>query len=391
MAKTKEFFNVLQKHSEAKLRILDKYVVEWMRKITLGPYGETALVIDGFSGTGVYENDKDGSPIRLIKHAIDFCEQADRYNWDAPRLMFLFIEGLEENHDALLHNIYELTGLDLSGTDEFESLPDYPSIKVSCRNGSFEEVMGSILDLVSTGKTLIPSFCFIDPFGFSATPFDLIARYLQNNKSEMLFNFIYEETNRFITNQDPKIQDHMKRHFGVEDMATLTKLVENKKGSFRKEVVVDFYARQLKENTDVKHILTFEIKKDGRTKLILFYGTKSLKGLRVMKNAMWKVDDTGLYMFDDRKDPDEIKFQFSKEIEDEIMISDLAEAIRKQFKGNKAFIEDITDFVLTDTIYPVENYAKKALVKLEKAGEFKEVRNRKQKNRYPANTLIIFN
>jgi three-Cys-motif partner protein len=392
MAKTKEFFNILQEHSEAKLRILDNYVIEWMRKITLGPFGgESALVIDGFSGTGVYENNKDGSPIRLLKHAIDFCEQAKRYDWPAPKLLLLFIEGLEENYNTLLYNIYKLTDLDLSGETDFKNLPEYPTIEVACLNGNFEDIFGSLLEGLKSGSSLIPSFCFIDPFGFSATPFELIERYLKNNKSEILFNFIYEETNRFITAQDPKIQEHMKRHFGVDDIEVLKKLVENKQGSLRKEVVVDFYSRQLKENTEVRHILSFEIKKDGRTKLILFYGTKNLKGLQVMKKAMWKVDDTGLYMFDDRKDPDEIRFEFTKDLEDEIMIADLAGKIQKNFSGKKAFIEEINDYVLTDTIYPIEVYAKKALVKLEKSGVFKEVRNRRNKNTYPKNTLIIFN
>lgn len=390
MSRTKEFFNILQDHSEAKLRILDNYVIEWMRKITLGPYGEKALVVDGFSGTGVYDNDKDGSPIRLLKHAIEFCDQAEKYSWPAPKIMLLFIEGLEENYDSLLFNIYKLTNLDLSGETGFKFLPDYPTIEVACINGSFEDIFGALLGKLKSGFSL-PSFCFIDPFGFSATPFELIEKYLQNHKSEILFNFIYEETNRFITARDPKIQEHMKRHFGVDDIEVLKNLVENKKGALRKEVVVDFYSRQLMENTDVKHILTFEIKKDGRTKLILFYGTKNIKGLQVMKKAMWKVDDTGLYMFDDRKDPNEIRFEFTKDLEDEMMISDLADIIQKNYNGKKAYIEEINEFVLTETIYPIEVYAKKALVKLEKSGAFKEVRNRKNRNTYPKNTLITFN
>lgn len=392
MSKTKEFFNILQDHSEAKLRILDNYVITWLRKITLGPFGgEKALVIDGFSGTGVYDNDKDGSPIRLVKHAMNFYDQAKKYGWPEPKLLLLFIEGSEENYNTLLHNIYRLTNLDLSGVSIFRSIPNYPTIEISCHNGSFEDVLGSILNSIRSGYTLIPSFCFIDPFGFSATPFELIERYLKNNKSEILFNFIYEETNRFITAKDPKIQEHMKKHFGVDNPTVLTELVTNKKGVVRKEIVVDFYSRQLKENTDIKYILTFEIKKNGRTKLILFYGTKNLVGLKTMKKAMWKVDDTGLYMFDDRKKPDEIKFEFTKDLEDEIMFADLAGQIKEKFNGKKAYIEEIEEFVLTETIYPVEVYAKKSLIKLEKNGDFAEVKNRKNKHTYPNRTLITFN
>ncbi|MEY8189638.1 three-Cys-motif partner protein TcmP [Peribacillus simplex] len=391
MAKTKEFFNILHAHSEAKLNILDEYVVTWMRKIALGPFGEKALVIDGFSGTGVYDNNKHGSPIRLLKHAMNFCEQAEKHGWPAPKLMFLFIEGFDDNYDELLSNIYKLTRLDLTGEAGFERLPGFPSIEVSCQNGSFEDVLESLLGELKSGYTLIPSFCFIDPFGFKDTPFDLIARYLKNPKSEILLNFIYEETNRFIRAKDPKIQAHMKKHFGVNDLNELTELVSDKEAALRKEIVVDFYSRQLMENTDVKYVLTFEIKKSGRTKLILFYGTKNIKGIKVMKKAMWKVDDTGLYMYDDRKPLQDIRFAFTKEIEDEIMIGDLANQIFEYYTGSRAYIEEIEEFVLTDTIFPIEVYAKKALVKLEKEGKFKEVRNRKNKNTYPKNTIINFN
>lgn len=389
MAKSKTFFNILQKHSEAKLKILDNYVITWMRKITLGPYGNRALVIDGFSGTGVYDNNKDGSPIRLIKHAIDFCEQAENYNWPAPKILFLFIEGDEDNYDKLLENIFNLVGLDLDDESGFKSIPSYPSIQIACLNGSFEEVLSDLLGKINSN--LIPSFCFIDPFGFSSTPFELIEKYVSNDRSEVFLNFIYEETNRFLTAKDPKIQEHMKRHFGIVDGEILKDLVQNKKGKLRKEVIVDFYARQLLENTEINHVLTFEIKKNGRTKLILFYGTKSLIGLKVMKKAMWKVDDTGLYMFDDRKSIDDIQFEFTKELDEAIMISDLADKIYNSFRGKLAYIEEIEEFVLTDTIYPVEVYAKKALVKLENNGAFLEVRNRKNKRTFPKNTLILFN
>jgi three-Cys-motif partner protein len=391
MSKTKEFFNQLQVHSEAKLKILDEYVISWIRKITLGKYGEKCLIIDGFSGSGKYDNNSDGSPIRLVKHAMNYVDQCKKRGWEDPEIMLLFIEGHNKTYDKLVENLYELTRLNLKDTDAFLPLPGFSSIQISCRQGSFAEVLSSILSEIKQGYKLIPSFCFIDPFGFKDTPFSLIERYIRNDKSEILFNFIFEETNRFINHKDPKIQEHMKRHFGIEDLNELQELIGDKKGSFRKEVVVDFYARQLTENTDVKHILTFEIKKAGRTKLILFYGTKNLKGLQVMKKAMWKIDGTGFYMFDDRKKLEDVRFQFTKDIEDDIMFRDLADLIFNQFSQDQIKIEEIEQFVLTQTIYPVEVYAKKALVVLESDGRIKEVKNRKRRNSYPPNSLIKFN
>ncbi|MEH7249508.1 three-Cys-motif partner protein TcmP [Neobacillus niacini] len=390
---TDHFFIELHRHSEAKLKILDNYLVPWMRKITMGSFGaERALVIDGFAGAGSYGN-SDGSSIRLIKHAIDFCEQADANNRKRPQLLILLIEGNEENYQELLKNIYRVTSLDLSEEKGYIPIPDYPSIQISCRFGKFDEVLKSRLDNLGTRETLIPSFCFIDPFGFKDTPFEIIKRYLKNEKSEILLNFIYEETNRFITAKNEKVKAHMQRHLGLDDIDSVQEMVKGKSATERKQLIVDLYSRQLLDNTNVKHILSFEIKKDGRTKLILFYGTKSMEGLKVMKKAMWKVDDTGLYMFDDRKDPNQIEFQFTKELNDNALLDDLCDILTDSLSGKILSINEVEEFVLTQTIYPLENFCKKVLKKIENKDGFHNVTNKNGKrNRgtFPPGTVMHF-
>lgn len=358
----------------------------------MGPFGKKALVIDGFAGTGKYSN-SDGSSIRLIKHAIEFCHQADRNDWKRPQLLILLIEGNEENYLHLLENIHEITSLDLKGQENYLPIPDYPSIQIACRYGKFEEILKERLDRIEKGYTLIPSFCFIDPFGFKDTPFDLIRAYLSNQKSEIFLNFIYEETNRFLTVKNEKVKVHMQRHFGVDEIDSIQELVKGKPALERKQLIVDLYSRQLLENTDIKHVLSFEIKKDGRTKLILFYGTKSIEGLRVMKNAMWKVDDTGLYMFDDRKEPDQIEFQFTKQLNDEVLMDNLCHILSNSLSGRILSIEEVEVFVLTQTIYPLENFCKKALKIIENKNGFHQVKNLRKKRikgTFPSGTVMHF-
>ncbi|MGQ7280006.1 three-Cys-motif partner protein TcmP [Brevibacillus thermoruber] len=364
-----QFFNELQKHSEAKLQILNQYVIPWMRKIVLGPYRK-CLVIDGFAGQGKYgENGADGSPLILLKSAIDFCNQSRKHGWKDPEIFLIFIEGLEENYEKLKANIKEVCGLEWDEEVEtfFQSVPGYPSLNVSCLHDEFHNVLSFILDEV---KQLIPSFCFIDPFGFSQTPFEVIERYMQNEKAEMLLNFIYEETNRFLKYENEKIQEHISRHFGVESLEELKTLIGETKGSKRKEIIVDYYSRQLKEQANVKYVLNFEIKKNGRTKLILFFGTKSLEGLKLMKEVMWKVDETGSYLYDDRKNPSQIKFAFAKDLTDEQTFRKIAECIEEVFAGTKKnTFESIERYVLAGTIFPGEKYVRGALRILEESGK----------------------
>ena len=44
----------------------------------------------------------------------------------------------------------------------------------------------------------------------------------------------------------------------------------------------------------------------GMTDYYLFYGTKKLKGIQKMKEAMWKVDKTGEFIFSDATDPNQM-------------------------------------------------------------------------------------
>jgi hypothetical protein len=279
---------------------------------------------------------------------------------------------------VLKENIKEFCGLEFVEDEVgFTSVPSYPSVEVACLNETFEQALTSLLKQVGPSQTLIPSFCFIDPFGFSATPFEIIKRYLKNESAEILLNFIYEETNRFIKHSNPKIQEHMSKHFGVTDLQELKDLIGDNTGGERKKIIVDYYSRQLTENAGVNHVLNFEIKKNGRTKLILFHATKNKHGLKLMKKVMWGVDETGSYLFDDKKNPEQIEFLFAKEVDEISLTEQLAGQIYEHFKGKKNITEDIVhDFVLFNTDFPIEVFMNNSLKLLKKQGKIDNVRKR---------------
>jgi three-Cys-motif partner protein len=352
---TENFFTELQKHSDAKLQILNSYVIPWMRKIVLGTqmFGGKCLVIDGFAGQGIYEDNSQGSPIILLNCAIDFYKQALEKKWPPPNIYFIFIEGDSGNYDSLVKNVMETINLDPSKfkKNTFSASEDYPTINVACFNDEFQNVLGKILEEV---PSLIPSFCFIDPFGFSQTPFNLIQKYMKNRFAEIFMNFIYEETNRFINHKSEAIQQHISKHFGVTDLSAL-KLMLGDAGDpiTRKQIIVSYYAGQLYNQALAKHVISFEIKKNGRTKLVLFFATKSVIGLSTMKTAMWGVDDTGSYLYDDKKASDQIEFLFFKEEQEQMHIKSLAEQLYSAFSGkSKITKKHIEEFTIISTIYP---------------------------------------
>lgn len=385
---TKRFFEHLQNHSNAKIEILHRYYVPWLRKITLGPFNNNkCLVIDGFAGEGIYEDGSLGSPIVMIDEAIAFCNQNQKSSKTPPSITIVLIEGLEENFIKLYNNLIQR--YDLIEEEKYFTIDGYESIKILILNNTFENVMNDILD---NSNNLRPSFCFVDPFGFSNTPFHIFERFLENNKSEILFNFMYEEINRFITyTAKQKITKQFEDLFGSDNLDELRNDIRGTGAPIRKEKIMNYYSKQLLEKTNAQYVLNFEFKKKSRTKMFLVHATKNINGLALMKEVMWKVDETGAFLYDDKIDSDQITFEFFDDSTKKEHQEKLAQLIYEKFKKKQRIkLETIECFVLENTIYPLPNYYKKAMTILENTQLIAVVRKEgTKKNSYNDKTLYI--
>jgi three-Cys-motif partner protein len=143
----------------------------------MGSWNGRVVYIDGFAGPGKYSLGEDGSPVVVLKAARDHT-----YPMKAE-LVCVFVEDNLERCAHLKNVLGELT----------PPLPSRIRWEVIC--GRFDEHLSSTLDLIeSQGKNLAPAFVFIDPFGFSHTPFKTVKRILGNRRCEVLVNFMYEDT-----------------------------------------------------------------------------------------------------------------------------------------------------------------------------------------------------
>ncbi|MGH2739358.1 MAG: three-Cys-motif partner protein TcmP, partial [Actinomycetota bacterium] len=156
-------------HTIAKHRILRKYLGGWLPAIS--KWNKRVLFIDGFSGPGEYTGGEEGSPIialrTLLEHSY-FVRMSD------TEFIFIFIDQHADRIDYL-----ENVALPRLGT-----LP--PNVRAHCSTGQIDVEMTEILDgLEGAGHNLAPAFAFVDPFGFSDTPMELIGRILAHRRSEV--------------------------------------------------------------------------------------------------------------------------------------------------------------------------------------------------------------
>jgi hypothetical protein len=95
---------------------------------------------------------------------------------------------------------------------------------------------------------------------------------------------------------------------------------------------------------------------------MLFFGTNNELGLKKMKEAMWRIDESGTYSFSDATDPNQTVL-FAKEPDRKL----LEKLIREKFFGKEVSVQEIENFVIRDTSFRETHY-KKILQALEKNG-----------------------
>lgn len=328
----------IEPHTEAKHAILRKYLDAWLPIITR--WNGKVLYIDGFAGPGEYIGAKDGSPIIAVKAIL---EHRTKIN---TQVQMLFIEADKDRCEFLKQKISALT------------IPN--NVKPECICSKFEQVMGEIVThLEEQKKQLAPAFIFIDPFGFTGIPFDLIKKFMEFPSCEVFITFMYEEINRFVSDQ--KLWDNLKQTFGTEEWK---KVLTETTPRERSRILHDVYKAQLEQEAKIKYVHSFKmINKTNKTDYFLFFGTNSIVGLKKMKEAMWNIDESGLFQFSDATyNPDQPElFKLAPDF------YKLKGLIVSNFKGKKVSVEDIEEFVVVNTSFRETHYKRQILREMEKA------------------------
>jgi three-Cys-motif partner protein len=274
----------LDPHTAAKHVILRKYLNAWLPKITR--YNGRVIICDGFAGPGIYSEGEKGSPIisleALINHSYRPSMKAE--------MKYIFIES-DANRCKSLQKAIEAVDLP-------------KSISLNILNQECEHAFAEILDyLDQKDSSLAPTFAFIDPFGISGVPLEIIQRLMAHRGCEVFITFMLGPLHRFITT--PEFEPHCDRLFGCGDWRTAKTLT----GHDREEFLRSLYQSQLhnvEQGVGAKYVRFFTMKdKKNRTIYDLFFATNHEQGIDAMKDAMWHVDQTGVYSFSDATNPEQ--------------------------------------------------------------------------------------
>lgn len=356
----------LAPHTAAKLKIMGAYLRAWFPILSRGRNFDRIIYIDGFAGPGRYAHGEDGSPIIALKAALGSLNGQSQLPYE-----FHFVERKRRVADALQANIEHLK--------QHRVVPPNLEIFVHERM-TFEEAYSQRIRPRLLAHPRAPAFALVDPFGWSGIPMAILAELMQRPSTEILVNFMFEEINRFISH--PEQGGNFDALFACPEWRRTYDMI----GSSRKKFIHDLYRDQLHRAAGAKYVRSFEMRNERNVSdYFLYFASNNLLGLAKMKEAMWKVDPGGGFIFSDATNFDQTVL-FQPEPDRRA----LRRLVSDQFTARRATVEQVERFVVEFTPFHAGHY-RKVLATMEADGDAKPINPPATRRRgtYPDLKLVL--
>lgn len=264
----------LDQHTAAKHRVLRSYLDGWLPVMghqaqRIGDDDPRLLLVDGFAGPGRYATGEPGSPLIMLDALLSHKSFEEM---SGVHFLFLFIEHDEGRVEHLRKEISALG-----------DLPD--NVSADIQHGEFESTFSSVIDpIIEKGAHLIPTFAFIDPFGYSSASMSTTGRLLDFPQCETLFFLPMSFIHRFVGREGQ--EDALTSLFGTDEWRTAIPL----QGQERTACLLELFERQLEQSEGVEYVRSFQLRTQDGNDYRLVFSLGHLKGLEIAKDAMWRVD-----------------------------------------------------------------------------------------------------
>ncbi|MBT9132726.1 MAG: Spore photoproduct lyase [Syntrophomonadaceae bacterium] len=282
---------------------------------------------------------------------------ADRLSRYFDKLICFFVEKDEDN----FKNLEEIL------EREKPNIENWQKIEVIKENDEFADVIEEIFEHLEKERSiLVPSFIFVDPFGFSGIPFSVIERILSNPKTEVFFTFMMRDIARFI--RLPELEDTFNKLFGTNKWKTILS------SSQKPEIaLINLYREQLHEAVKVRYSWAFRVCTSERVQTLyyLLHVTNNYKGHSIMKGIMHNQSARGDFAY---LGPEDIVARLQMKLFDINNLDDLKEYLLQRFRGATITYDKIQEEVCTpwysEPPYIDQNY-RQALKELEAEKEIR--------------------
>ena len=343
------FFEESREQSLIKATIVAKYFWAWAKVIigAMRKYPELShdkiAYVDLFAGPGRYKDGSASTPILVLKKAIEDRDIRER-------LVTIFDDKNEGNKRSLETEIQNIPNLNL--------LKYQPQVLN-------EEVGDKIVQNLEQAK-LVPTLCFVDPWGYKGLSLRLVNSVLKDWGCDCIFFFNYNRISMGLSN--PFVVEHMNALFGQERADDLRERLEGMEPFEREMTIVNELTIALKE-LGGEYVLPFCFKNERgvRTSHHLIFVSKHVRGYEIMKEIMAE--------YSSNKDQRVPSFEYNPADERYSLLFELTrpldELVRmlpEDFTGKTISMKKIYEEHHVGKPYIKRNY-KEALVRLEEEGK----------------------
>jgi hypothetical protein len=338
------FFEERREQSEIKTKIVTEYFSVWAKIMSSKANTNRLAYIDLFSGPGRYTDGSKSTPIKVLEFILS-----------QPKLVNMMVTMFNDADSDFISSLRSA----ISEMPSIETLKHKPHINNS-------QVGDELADLFNK-TNLVPTFAFVDPWGYKGLSSKLITALVKDWGSDAVFFFNYNRINMGMTNT--KVEEHINSIFGEERAKLIRPMLRGMSPEERELLLLDQLALALSDN-GIKFVLPFRFISPNRDKTshYLVFVTKHVLGYELMKDIMWRhstLHEDGVASFSYIPVSDtQLSFLslFNRPLDQ------LGDELLKHFSGDTFTVREIFDRHHVNTPFVLPNY-KEALRRLEGEGQ----------------------
>jgi len=265
------FFEEQSEQSQIKAAIVADYFWAWASVIIsvqkrFPQHAQRIAYIDLFAGPGRYQTGAASTPLLIMEGAVQDPDIRQR-------LVAIFNDADQAKTQSLERAINALPGID--------QLRFKPEIHTG-------EVGQNIIKQFERAK-LVPTFLFVDPFGYKGLSLQLVNAVLKDWGCDCVFFFNYNRISMGLGN--PAVEDHMDALFGkVRADSLRTKFKMQNVAPHEREAFIVEEMKKALEEMGGKFVLPFRFRNQEGTRTThhLFFVSKHFRGYEIMRDVMYK-------------------------------------------------------------------------------------------------------
>ncbi len=364
----KLFFEESREQSEIKSIIVSKYFYAWANvvKRTAKARGDNIAYIDLFAGPGRFKDGAKSTPILVLEKTIE--------DNDLSQMLVTIFNDLDSEHTQSLKKEIE----SLKGIEKLRHKPIIENHEVGEKIVKFFEKL-----------TLVPTFFFVDPWGYKGLSLRLINSVLKDWGCDCIFFFNYNRVNMGLGNLN--VKEHIDALFGEERADQLREKIEDLNPVDRELTIVEVICDALVEMGGTFTLpFTFRRADGKRTSHHLIFVSKHVRGYEIMKEIMAKessyhTQGVPSFQYNPARRTEGLLFELSRPLDD------LGDMLLEEFKGQTLSMIDIYNMHHIGRPFIKKNY-KNVLSKLEGKGKIlvKPSADKRRKNTFRDTAEVTF-